>query len=511
MVTASEDKTLFFFGMELQTSHFGQATPFTRYSVVVKPIGFIILQCAATSIALSIEDNLTKNPFNFQTEKGNKTIGLRMLINLTDGNLLTGLLPNDLTLDNTSTFEIPFSKLAIKPWTYDIKEIPVYEPEFKSDARPDSTGSKGKEETELKHTKEIALSLNSLRKADGLQLQSHSKVTTVSFLRQGYFLAAVINKKEECEVRICHVLAPTFSKLISIGTAPVTKLLLNRSGRYILAGSTDGATSFIKFNMPEFLGPRPENEHETYLSYVNKFNERVDNYHKTLQTLKEQISDNSSNGAIVATRAALTSQQWSGHVHDLVSGKISNLQTSFDDSFVISAGSDGGLFVWRIIPEPQKENPELNDDLSEQSNTFNCPDDITDLNTYSIQESKMKAEKDRELAQAEERKQLVRNSVQELRNEFLALMAENDKLPVEKKAPRSLLSVDPYLERDIEMEKKEKITNLRKELAWITEKEAIGPRKLKQKFLDPLQQEGIKIKGLKVLITKQDQKDSVYI
>jgi WD40 repeat protein len=502
LLTGSEDKTIFFFSMTMQTSNLAKIPAFTKYSVVVAPIGFINLECQVSSISISPEDNISRSLFGFQKEKGNKSVGLRILVNLMDGKLLSGLIPNGFSFNSTNTYEIPTSLLHLIQWTYDtlaqeqsvvITTAPV-EIEEKG-SRPNSSDSqKAPEPVAKAFTKEVALSLNSIRKADGLLLQKDSKISAVYFLKLGYFLAAIINKKEECEIRLCHVLTPTFSKLVTIGTEKIATMRINKRNTFILIGTVNGATSIIKFNLLEFLGARPANEHETYSEFLECFTERIENHKISIKKLMEQTGDKIDEK--MANRTPITGQQWIGHAHDLISGNISGIQTSFDDSFLITSGTDGGIFVWNILTEAQLENPAITVDLKEQSDYFNCPPDIFDPNSYSIQESKMKLEKDKEVEVAEGKKQIVRNSIQELRNEFLTLLAKNEKFSVDKRGSISDLSVDPFLERDIELEKKEKLSNLYKELAWNSEREAIAPRKLKQKFLDPLQQELIEISAI---------------
>ena len=46
---------------------------------------------------------------------------------------------------------------------------------------------------------------------------------------------------------------------------------------------------------------------------------------------------------------------WLGHYHDMIEGNVNALMLSFDDSFILSAGSDGGLFIFRNNNEAIKE------------------------------------------------------------------------------------------------------------------------------------------------------------
>jgi uncharacterized protein YnzC (UPF0291/DUF896 family) len=124
-------------------------------------------------------------------------------------------------------------------------------------------------------------------------------------------------------------------------------------------------------------------------------------------------------------------------------------------------------------------------------------EDIIDPTTYSIQESKLKSEKDRELHEAEMKKQAARDYITELRTEFLKVLDDIQKAPTGFVLNRENLKVDPYLREDIEQETEHKIKLVRKELAWISEKESIGPNKLKKKFLDDVETEYITISSFK--------------
>ncbi|KAI8853752.1 hypothetical protein BC829DRAFT_276568 [Chytridium lagenaria] len=121
-------------------------------------------------------------------------------------------------------------------------------------------------------------------------------------------------------------------------------------------------------------------------------------------------------------------------------------------------------------------------------------EDIVDTNVYTIQEEKIKAEKDRELNDAETKKQQTRDYIEELRAEFARTMAEVEKvLPDELADIKQTVHVDPDLKIDIDIETERKIENVKKELEWISEKESIGPNKLKRKFFDDLGTEFIEI------------------
>ncbi|KAJ3035172.1 Cilia- and flagella-associated protein 44, partial [Rhizophlyctis rosea] len=133
------------------------------------------------------------------------------------------------------------------------------------------------------------------------------------------------------------------------------------------------------------------------------------------------------------------------------------------------------------------------DYLEQEAENLREVDDITESGAYSLQEEKIKAEKDKEIEDAEIKKQVTRDYIQELRNEFLKLVAENEKAGGRRMIPRDELGVDPDLRDDIEAETQEKIYNVKRELEWISEKESIGPAKLKKKFLEGVEMERLEL------------------
>ncbi len=80
----------------------------------------------------------------------------------------------------------------------------------------------------------------------------------------------------------------------------------------------------------------------------------------------------------------------------------------------------------------------------------------------------------------------------------MALCAESEKHAAQKKSEKAVLSVDPTLKEDIEKDTADKVEVVKKELAWISEKENLATEKLRQKFLVPVQTERIEVKAIDV-------------
>jgi hypothetical protein len=158
--------------------------------------------------------------------------------------------------------------------------------------------------------------------------------------------------------------------------------------------------------------------------------------------------------------------------HDAITGSISAALLNFNEQFLLSVGRDGMLFNHAIdkymiqqeskfdplsgvegvdfMPSDQvatlkeakqvtfkEENPSNIPEVDAQIDgvddtqfavTLRIPDepeDITDPEIYSIQQSKLRTEEDMRMKLAEEKKDGVRTKITTLRDEFRALVEKN--------------------------------------------------------------------------------------
>ena len=95
--------------------------------------------------------------------------------------------------------------------------------------------------------------------------------------------------------------------------------------------------------------------------------------------------------------------------------------------------------------------------------------------------AKQKAEHDRMIAMAEEKKTKVRLTIQELRDQFQTLIEQNDALPAKLRLDRKEFEMDPEIKRQLATQTQKKIAQVHREMAWEEEKHRIGLEKLKQR------------------------------
>ncbi|KAI8897709.1 WD40-repeat-containing domain protein, partial [Globomyces pollinis-pini] len=506
LITASEDRTLFLFSIKIKKDSHGKPLAFTKANTGFQPIGFITLESPIRSLSFGLDT------VEISITPKKKTTGYTLLLALDNGCLFTTVIPTEADVDVSTTFELPESYIKLKRWSLNVPKKAEIEPvqpnsesekekvvekEEDKDKSKDNDEQGQSKEGEHPHplvkAKEVSNSINSLRKQRGLVIVSESMISHVYFLSGTQFLAAIENQDKEIEIRLCDINASHFSYLLAVIPHKLSVLTLDATKSAILIGCINGSTYIIQFNVAYYLKTlQTITCHQTYEDYDQFLESQLNAALLLLQNEMPNYNPQSPPPA----NLTYTGQQWTGNLHDVVNGKVTSVVTSPDLSFMMSSGADGGIFIWRNSLR-QIENIEFDDRHLDQINQFGQPDDITDSNAYSIQEAKVKSEKDREIEIAENRKFIVRSQIQDLRNEFLHIVSENETASKNVKLNRTELSVDLYLRNDIEADAIKKKETLLRELAWTAEKESIGPTKLYKKFLDPVQTERIELKTFK--------------
>ena len=203
-------------------------------------------------------------------------------------------------------------------------------------------------------------------------------------------------------------------------------------------------------------------------------------------------------------------------------GTVAGARLSHDKCYLVSAGSEGGLFVHRFdseafcnfAPEAQVENrrkplpcdmaapavaekfasqtpQETNDDFGEVPTVQG--DDITDPEAYSIQDDKLKTEEDNRKRLAELKKSKIREAVSVLQEEFRKLYEENKQDIEGQQLPESAFRIDPGIEERLRAEHNARIDEVYKEFEWDTVMLEKQLAKLKVHYLDDLLVETIKV------------------
>ncbi|XP_006903052.1 PREDICTED: WD repeat-containing protein 52 [Elephantulus edwardii] len=191
-------------------------------------------------------------------------------------------------------------------------------------------------------------------------------------------------------------------------------------------------------------------------------------------------------------------EYWHFNMHDNNYGRIKSISTSFDDRFLVTAGTDSNIFVFKIYSELALEK-----DLTAKVplpmfgiETEVIPQDIEDLSAYSIENARKKREHDKLMKEVEEEKAAKREKLRGLRNEFLKLLEMNEELPKHMQLKRTDFNLDSKIRVEINRKTAYKIQQTEKELAWEKEKCNLGLMKIQKRFRDSLESDAVVVHAI---------------
>ncbi|XP_042365640.1 cilia- and flagella-associated protein 44 [Plectropomus leopardus] len=190
----------------------------------------------------------------------------------------------------------------------------------------------------------------------------------------------------------------------------------------------------------------------------------------------------------------LTSMQayWALSVHDNHYGHLRHIRFSHDERFVLTVGDDGNMFSFSVLPpeELQKslqrkraEVPSPRVGLENEA----LAQDIEDPTAYSIETAKQKLEEDRVRREAELKVAAKRKKLAELKKKFKELLDANQSLPEHVRLKPEELQLHPCFREQAERVMAQRVSEVRKQLAWELERCNIAFNKLQEGFKDSLE------------------------
>ncbi|KAF6034679.1 hypothetical protein EB796_007012 [Bugula neritina] len=193
-----------------------------------------------------------------------------------------------------------------------------------------------------------------------------------------------------------------------------------------------------------------------------------------------------------------TSSYWQLAMHDNQNGSITSINISYDGSYIITVGQDGNFFVYNYMSQKEVDAEVVKAKIPSAlklAEDQKLPDDIEDPKAYSIEDAKQKAEHDKMMREAEERKQEVRRIITQLRRQFKKLLEKNHELPTHLRLNAVEFEMDPEIKKELARQTQDKIDTVQKELAWESEKQQIALDKLKMRFKAMIECERIVVKS----------------
>ena len=276
---------------------------------------------------------------------------------------------------------------------------------------------------------------------------------------------------------------------------PVMHLAYDTSGAFELTVSGDAAGVVFLCSL----------EKSSPLSYREAHEKSAITSLKSGQGSSRKLTvSGASNGTVRVSRTGLE-KHWRWETHDAHRGAVTGACVSRCERYLLTTAKDGSFFVQTLgvelrgVDVEAAESADVGEAGTVDQESVALPvasDDptpaVADINadeTYSIEDAKIKVEEDSKRAAAEEEKMGVREFLEKLKQEYKLLREENELRPESEQLPPSAFEVDPGLREVVEQETLAELEKARESLAWHCEKSSLGLKKLKQWFLDDLEQE----------------------
>uniref|UniRef100_A0A183AL09 WD_REPEATS_REGION domain-containing protein n=1 Tax=Echinostoma caproni TaxID=27848 RepID=A0A183AL09_9TREM len=179
---------------------------------------------------------------------------------------------------------------------------------------------------------------------------------------------------------------------------------------------------------------------------------------------------------------------WNFRMHDCTRGGVNRITLSHDEKFLMSIGDDGTFFLCELMSE-ELQNKEITEFRARIPSAYEAQlnvDDIADPKAQSIEQAKQKAEYDRLISLAEQKKAETRKKVTELRLRFRRLKEQNERLPERIRLSKEDFNLVPQIRDDLLKDRASKIDLVYRETAWLSEKCRLALEKLHNTFRKPL-------------------------
>lgn len=167
---------------------------------------------------------------------------------------------------------------------------------------------------------------------------------------------------------------------------------------------------------------------------------------------------------------------------------------SYDRKTLFTGGADGNLFSykWNVsqssITAPQRIPAKKIERLVE---------DITDICFLSLEEEKQKADHDRRMEIALNRRKEVLKVIASCKDQFEMLIKRNKALPASQMIPYEELELDDRITGNLQNRFDEEMDVVKRKKAFDVEKARVGGEKLEDYFLKPLDSFPIKVLGIR--------------
>nr|CAD7399612.1 unnamed protein product [Timema cristinae] len=187
---------------------------------------------------------------------------------------------------------------------------------------------------------------------------------------------------------------------------------------------------------------------------------------------------------------------WLYSMHDNTNGIINKICFSYDERYLFTCGVDGNIFSYTFNVS-EEDYPKVQS-IMPGTVSKGVPRDIVDdiihsEGVYSLEESKLRVENDRKMRVTRERKQAVKELIDDLAKIYKDIVERNKALCQSQIIPHEDLELDSNISADLDRYLNTEMDIMENKLRFTVEKSKIGLSKVKKYFLDDLESITIKV------------------
>lgn len=174
---------------------------------------------------------------------------------------------------------------------------------------------------------------------------------------------------------------------------------------------------------------------------------------------------------------------------------------SYDKKILFTGGSDGNLFSYKWNTETPSITPQ---ERTPPGSVDKVVEDITDICYLSLEEEKQKADHDRRMEIALNRRKEVLKVIANCKDQFESIIKRNKALPPSQTISYDQLELDPRITANLQKRFGEEMDLIKRKKEFDVERAQLGGQKLFEYFLKPLDSFPVKVLGIKygVLLTE---------
>ncbi|XP_029636432.1 cilia- and flagella-associated protein 44-like [Octopus sinensis] len=176
---------------------------------------------------------------------------------------------------------------------------------------------------------------------------------------------------------------------------------------------------------------------------------------------------------------------WEFGIHDSDYGYLTGLVVNFQDNCLITSGADGNIFIFSYMSlDKIEEKIVAAEPYTFRAKEKHYVDDLEDSTAYSIEDAKQKAEYDRIMAEANQKKDEVHQHIALLRRDYKHLIEQNACLPENLRLSPKEFEIDTTIKEEVFSQIDKKIQEAKMKVSWITEKHSLALMKLRKFYKD---------------------------